>query len=206
MKKQVIIRAALIAALAVAVVILILLCFNENEPMRIVEIEAPVEAIETVSAQAPSSAIEAEPSEDAPIATVHPEETATSSVTNRLGTLTIRGQDIPVANNVDEATLDKSPGWMPDSALPGNDGMCVILGHRNRKHLRVLEKVKIGDEIVFTYPDGQTSTYTITETIVYENTADWRLPSAAGNTLVLVTCYPFHYTGHAPGKYVVLCV
>ncbi|PWM07179.1 MAG: hypothetical protein DBY06_00990 [Clostridiales bacterium] len=34
---------------------------------------------------------------------------------------------------------------MPDSALPGNEGMSVILGHRNRKHLRPLQDVKIGD-------------------------------------------------------------
>ena len=133
------------------------------------------------------------------------EQNITPSVTNRLGTLTIGNKDIPVAANVDEATLEKSPGWMPDSALPGESGMCVLLGHRNRKHLRPLEKVKIGDVISFTYPDGRTAIYTVTETVIYEDTADWRLPSVAGDTLVLVTCWPFRYSGNAPGKYAVFC-
>lgn len=118
--------------------------------------------------------------------------------------LTIDCKDIPIAGNVDEATLDKSPGWMSESSLPGESGMCVILGHRNRKHLRPLEKVEIGDEIIFTYPDGRTATYTVTETMIYENTADWRLPAVDGDTLVLVTCYPFRYSGSAPGKFVVV--
>ena len=50
-----------------------------------------------------------------------------------------------MAIGVDEATLADGPGWMPDSALPGQAGMSVILGHRNRKHLRPLQDVKIGD-------------------------------------------------------------
>lgn len=118
--------------------------------------------------------------------------------------LDIHGQVISIANNVDESTLEKGPGWMPDSALPGESGMCVILGHRNRKHLRVLEKVEVGNEAVFTYPGGRKVSYTVAEITVYENTADWRLPSMEGNSLVLVTCYPFHYSGHAPGKYQVI--
>ena len=105
---------------------------------------------------------------------------------------------------VDEATLDKSPGWMPESALPGESGMCVILGHRNRKHLRPLEKVEIGDELIFTYPDGRTATYIVSETMIYESTADWRLPAVDGDTLVLVTCYPFRYSGSAPGKIMIV--
>lgn len=47
MKKQIIIRATLIAAPAVAVMILALLCFDENGQTPIVEIEAPVRIVET---------------------------------------------------------------------------------------------------------------------------------------------------------------
>lgn len=93
---------------------------------------------------------------------------------------------------------------MPDSALPGNDGMAVILGHRNRKHLRPLRDVVIGDSISFRYPDGWEVAYTVSEIITYEDTADWRLPALEGNTLVLVTCWPFRYSGAAPGKCVVV--
>ena len=60
--------------------------------------------------------------------------------------------------------------------------------------------------IIFAYSDGRTATYTVTETMIYINTADWRLPAADGNTLVLVTCYPFRYSGSAPGKYQIVAV
>ena len=121
-----------------------------------------------------------------------------------LGILCIGKKEIPVAIGVDEATLADGPGWMPDSALPGQAGMSVILGHRNRKHLRPLQDVEIGDSLCFRYPDGREYTYTVSEIVIYEDSADWRLPALGGNTLVLVTCYPFRYSGNAPGKYVVV--
>ena len=71
-----------------------------------------------------------------------------------LGILCIGKKEIPVAIGVDEATLADGPGWMPDSALPGQAGMSVILGHRNRKHLRPLQDVEIGDSLCFRYPDS----------------------------------------------------
>ena len=123
-----------------------------------------------------------------------------------LGILCIGKKEIPVAIGVDEATLADGPGWMPDSALPGQAGMSVILGHRNRKHLRPLQDVEIGDSLCFRYPDGREYTYTVSEIVKYEDTADWRLPALGGNTLVLVTCYPFRYSGNAPGKYVVTAI
>lgn len=123
-----------------------------------------------------------------------------------LGILCIGKKEIPVAIGVDEATLADGPGWMPDSALPGQAGMSVILGHRNRKHLRPLQDVEIGDSLCFRYPDSREYAYTVSEIVIYEDTADWRLPALDGNTLVLVTCYPFRYSGNAPGKYVVTSI
>ena len=123
-----------------------------------------------------------------------------------LGILCIGKKEIPMAIGVDEATLADGPGWMPDSALPGQAGMSVILGHRNRKHLRPLQDVEIGDSLCFRYPDGREYTYTVSEIVKYEDTADWRLPALGGNTLVLVTCYPFRYSGNAPGTYVVTAI
>ena len=123
-----------------------------------------------------------------------------------LGILCIGKKEIPVAIGVDEATLADGPGWMPDSALPGQAGMSVILGHRNRKHLRPLQDVEIEDSLCFRYPDGREYTYTVSEIVIYEDSADWRLPALDGNTLVLVTCYPFRYSGNAPGKYMVTAI
>lgn len=208
MSNRTILRAAVLAALFLLAGILGWLCFggtDKSDPA--VEIAAPIRADNTH---------EPSPMETPAIMpTLQVEQTAESLQTaaqsaattiGSFGTLTIGRKEIPISANVDEATLDKSPGWMPESALPGESGMCVILGHRNRKHLRPLEKVQIGDAIIFTYSDGRTATYTVTETMIYINTADWRLPAADGNTLVLVTCYPFRYSGSAPGKYQIVAV
>ena len=86
-----------------------------------------------------------------------------------MGILCIGKKEIPVAIGVDEATLADGPGWMPDSALPGQAGMSVILGHRNRKHLRPLQDVEIGDSLCFRYPDGREYTYTVSEIVLYED-------------------------------------
>lgn len=194
MKKRTILRAAVRAALSISVFLLAWLCLDMRSG-NICEIEATAGIIVRPNHISPR-----------PISSITPEslETSPPPAANLLGKLAIRSQVIPIANNVDEAAREKGPGWMPDSSLPGGNGMCVILGHRNRKHLRVLEKVEVGNEAVFTYPGGTKASYIVAEITVYENTADWRLPSMEGNSLVLVMCYPFHYSGHAPGKYLVI--
>lgn len=117
-------------------------------------------------------------------------------------TLSILNDTISVAYGVEESTLKKTPGWLTTSVLPGENGMCVVYGHRNRNHLKVLEKVTVGDIITAT-KDGIAYTYAVSDVAIYESTSDWRLPTLDGSTLVLVTCYPFRYSGHALGKYMV---
>ena len=118
-------------------------------------------------------------------------------------TLSILNDTISVAYGVEESTLKKTPGWLTTSVLPGENGMCVVYGHRNRNHLKILEKVTVGDTITAT-KDGIAYTYAVSDVAIYESTSDWRLPTLDGSTLVLVTCYPFRYSGHAPGKYMVI--
>lgn len=108
-----------------------------------------------------------------------------------------------MAYGVEESTLKKTPGWLTTSVLPGENGMCVVYGHRNRNHLKILEKVTVGDIITAT-KDGIAYTYAVLDVAIYESTSDWRLPTLDRSTLVLVTCYPFRYSGHAPGKYMVI--
>jgi sortase A len=122
-----------------------------------------------------------------------------------LGRLIVDNQSVNIYSGIDEETLKNGPGWMPDSVLPGIDGMSVIFGHRNRNHLKIIENVQVGDEISFCYLDGRTISYNVTEVQIFENSADWLLPQPDGNMLVIVTCYPFRYSGNAPGKFQVLC-
>jgi len=122
-----------------------------------------------------------------------------------LGHLIYAGKSVVVRDDIDADTLEKSPGWVPDSSLPGNSGMSIIFGHRNRKHLKLIEPIEVGDTISFRFvSDNRLVSYEVTDVQIFEKTSDWTLPVTDEDILVLVTCYPFEYTGNAPGKFQVI--
>lgn len=205
-------RAAALAALSVTAIILGIIAFapqeSDNTFIEIKPVATPeIVRIELVGMPTPSPVPIPMPTPEA-TETPAPSPAATPSP-KRAGegffTLDILNDTISVAYGVEENTLEKTPGWLTTSALPGEDGMCVVYGHRNRNHLKVLEKVERGDAITVTM-DGAGYTYTVSDITIYESTDDLRLPLIDGRTLVLVTCYPFRYSGHAPGKCLVTAI
>ena len=121
-------------------------------------------------------------------------------------TLTICGSKVSVAYGVDEKTLDKSPGWLMTSSFPGEEGVCVVYGHRNRKHLLALKNLDYGDVIKVTTEDGREYDYKVESIDILDSDGDLKVPTLSGKHIMISTCYPFYYTGHAPKKYVVLAV
>lgn len=213
MNRQTIIRAAVLAALSVTAIVLGILAFAPREQentfveLQIVttpeivhmELAAPTPSSVPVPVLVPASMPEVSGSSaPAPPATPSPKREGECFFT-----LDVLNDTISIAYGVEEATLNKTPGWLPTSALPGKEGVCVVYGHRNRNHLKVLEKVERGDAITVTMDEGTVYTYTVSDITIYESTDDLRLPTVDGKTLVLVTCYPFRYSGNAPGKCVV---
>ena len=104
---------------------------------------------------------------------------------------------------MDDETLEKTPGWLETSAMPGEEGTCVIFGHRNRNHLKLLKDVKLGDTIKIK-SQGIEYSYIIESISILENDAQLTIPAATGKHLLISTCYPFYYSGSAPQKIVVL--
>lgn len=208
MKNQTTKRVAFIAALSIlAAIIGIALSVQHEDGDVFVEIKpmpTPKATNMISSTPLPSPAALPPPT---PEATLQPVYTPTATPAPVQGgktffTLSILNDTISVAYGVEESTLKKTPGWLTTSVLPGENGMCVVYGHRNRNHLKILEKVTVGDTITAT-KDGIAYTYAVSDVAIYESTSDWRLPTLDGSTLVLVTCHPFRYSGHAPGKYMV---
>lgn len=213
MNRQTIIRAAVLAALSVTAIVLGIPAFVPREQgntfveLQIVttpeivhmEFAAPTPSSVPVPVPVPASMPETiESPAPSPPATPSPKREGECFFT-----LDVLNDTISIAYGVEEATLNKTPGWLPTSALPGEEGVCVVYGHRNRNHLKVLEKVERGDAITVTMDEGTVYTYTVSDITIYESTDDLRLPTVDGKTLVLVTCYPFRYSGNAPGKCVV---
>ena len=214
MKKHIILWTVILTALILFAVILGIAAFSppsdkndeiiiEPQPVVTPEVVVLQTAVPTATPEPIPTPAPTEEAKETPASTKKPTSNTQSSAAF---TLKILDRKISVAHGVDEATLDKTPGWLTTSASPGADGMCVVYGHRNRTHLRVLEKVKRGDSITAIMPDGTVYTYTISNIQIYEKTADMLLPTVDGETMVLVTCYPFRYSGNAPGKCVVTAV
>ena len=121
-------------------------------------------------------------------------------------TLKIGKETISVARGVDEETLLHHPGWLTTSAPPGQEGVCVVYGHRNRNHLKALKDVDYGDKIVLTLKNGTKYEYTVESIEILDSEMELQIPLISGKHLFLTTCYPFYYTGHAPKKYVIIAV
>ena len=209
MKNQTTKRAAFIVALSIlAAIIGIALSVQHGNADAFVEIKPiptpkATNVLSSTSLPSPAAALPS-PTPEATLQPIYPPAATPAPAQDGKAflMLSILNDTISVAYGVEESTLKKTPGWLTTSVLPGENGMCVVYGHRNRNHLKVIEKVTVGDTITAT-KDGIAYTYTVSDVAIYESTSDWRLQTLDGSTLVLVTCYPFRYSGHAPGKYMV---
>lgn len=79
----------------------------------------------------------------------------------------------------------------------------MIYGHRNRNHLRALRDVEIGDTLILKTSKGNFK-YTVETIEILDKNKALTIPVVDGKCLMISTCYPFHYLGSAPQKYVVI--
>jgi sortase A len=109
-----------------------------------------------------------------------------------------------VEEGVDEATLSRAVGHIPGTALPGEIGNMGIAGHRDT-FFQKLKDLQPNDEIDFTTHSGRYH-YTVESLTVVEPTDVSVLASKGGKILTIVTCFPFHYIGAAPRRFIVHAV
>lgn len=105
----------------------------------------------------------------------------------------------------DAATLEKGPGHVPGSEMPGEDTYrknCVITGHRD-SHFRHLGWLRVGHPIELETHSGDISYRVVSRQIV--NPDDVRVLQATPKPrLTLITCYPFNWVGPAPKRLVIV--
>ena len=85
--------------------------------------------------------------------------------------------------------------------MPGAAGNSVIAGHRD-SHFRVLKDVLIGEEIRIDR-ENDAFTYRIVDVRIVSPNDTQVLRAQTGQTITLITCYPFYFPGPAPMRYVV---
>ncbi|MCB1561288.1 MAG: class GN sortase [Xanthomonadales bacterium] len=96
------------------------------------------------------------------------------------------------------------PGWAEASATPGSHGHSVISGHRDN-HFAFLRLINEGDRVLVETAEGQRA-YRVTAQQVVDSRKQ-RIALDGGDTMTLVTCWPFDsITAGGPKRYVVTAV
>ena len=119
-----------------------------------------------------------------------------------LGSLSIPalGQTLPIIEGTGADDLKKGVGHFAQSVLPGQKDNCVLSGHRDTVFSE-LGKLKTGDRFIVQTATG-TYDYQIKRIrIVHANDRTVIVPTDHA-VLTVTTCYPFHFIGSAPDRYV----
>lgn len=106
-----------------------------------------------------------------------------------------------VLEGEDEETLRLAVGHISGTAVPGPSGNVGLAGHRDT-FFRPLQRVHIGD-MIWVSTDAGAFQYRVTSTLVVHPEDVQVLDDTQRPTLTLVTCYPFHYIGAAPKRFIV---
>lgn len=109
-----------------------------------------------------------------------------------------------VEEGVDEATLARAVGHIPGTALPGETGNIGIAGHRDT-FFQKLKDLQPNDEIDFTTHSGLYH-YKVDSLTIHDPSDVDVLKSDGSKILTIVTCFPFHYIGNAPRRFIVHAV
>ncbi len=109
-----------------------------------------------------------------------------------------------ILEGTEPGTLRRAVGHIPGTALPGQSGNLCIAGHRDT-FFRPLRRVKAGDEVVVKTPTG-TVLYRVKSAQVVRPEDAQVLDNTLVDVVTLVTCYPFHFIGTAPKRFVVRAV
>lgn len=106
-----------------------------------------------------------------------------------------------VREGVEESTLRRAVGHVPGTARPGDEGNVGLAGHRD-SFFRPLHDVRRDDRIVVETLDATYEYLVDSLKIVGPDDVSVLAPTKEPS-LTLVTCYPFHYVGNAPRRFIV---
>jgi sortase A len=106
-----------------------------------------------------------------------------------------------VREGIDRSTLELAVGHIPGTALPDHPGNVGVAGHRDT-FFRQLQDLKNRDRIRFSTPQGDFK-YEVESMMVVEPDDVEVLAQSQDKVLTMVTCYPFHYIGTAPRRFIV---
>ena len=109
--------------------------------------------------------------------------------------------DMPVAKGATTVNLRYAIGWMEGTAGIGEQGRCVLFGHRMYtygRHFNRLDEVVAGSQIVLKDKAGNSYTYQVydVKTVLPEEVPSMMYASTSDTELMLVTCTPVRVATH----------
>jgi sortase A len=105
-----------------------------------------------------------------------------------------------VREGVDDWTLNRAVGHIPSTPVPGEAGNVAVAGHRDT-FFRGLKDLSVHDTIEFSTSHGDYE-YQVESLRIVEPDNVGVLAPDSENSLTIVTCYPFHYIGKAPKRFI----
>ncbi len=111
------------------------------------------------------------------------------------------GVSVVVVEGTGSAVLRRGAGHIPGTALPGEQGNVGISAHRD-SFFRPLRNIREDDEVTVTTLRGEYRYRVVSMKIVDPDDVAVLKPGS-GETLTLVTCYPFYFVGAAPKRFIV---
>ncbi len=113
----------------------------------------------------------------------------------RLGLSTV------VIEGTADSQLRVAAGHIRGTPLPGEGGNSGIAAHRDT-YFRPMKSIRMGD-VISVKTAGRAIEYRVVSTKIVSPKDVQVLAPAGQETLTLVTCYPFHYVGPAPSRFIV---
>lgn len=111
------------------------------------------------------------------------------------------GLSVVILEGDGPSVLRLGVGHIPDTSRFGETGNVGIAGHRDT-FFRPLRNIRVGD-LIFVITDAGSYTYRVESLRVVSPSDVGVLSTTSRPILTLVTCYPFHYIGDAPSRFVV---
>ena len=115
--------------------------------------------------------------------------------------ITAIGLAVPIMSNYETSSLLQGVGYIPGTAKPGGLGTLGLAGHRDT-YFRPLSRIEKGMDIRVADATG-TYHYLVDSTEIVKPDDVAVLNIRDQPALTLVTCYPFHYIGAAPFRFIV---
>lgn len=109
---------------------------------------------------------------------------------------------LPIYHGTDEDELEKGVGHFAGSVLPGEKDNSILSGHRDTV-FRKLGEVGVGDLLIVQTTAGE-FTYKVKKVRIVDKDDPTVIVPKPKPTLTVSTCYPFHFIGASPERYILV--